>query len=84
MKKMFFTAIALVAFSGVSMANTKEVKSIKPVIKAKTIKKSAMLRTYCDQVWINGYTYALVALHYEAGSADAWAYADARATALGC
>lgn len=83
MKKMFFTAIALVAFSGASMANTKEVKSIKPVVKAKTT-KVVVLRTYCDQVWINGYTYALVVLNYEAGSADAWAYADARATALGC
>ena len=82
MKKVIFTAIAMIAFSGASMANTKDIKSINPV--KKNTAEVLYVRTYCDQLWINGYEYALAVLHYGAGSSDAWAYADARATALGC
>ncbi len=53
MKKLFFTALAVVAFSGMSMANTKE---IKPTVKNERTKKkpddtyclAAKFKCYCD------------------------------------
>ena len=63
MKKLVFTAIAMVAFCGVSMANTIEVKV--EVVPAKetipvretatTTKKEDLLRTPCDALWITAW-----------------------------
>ena len=60
MKKLVFTAIAMVAFSGASIANTIEAKE--EVVPAKkttsvretttTTKKEDLLRSQCDAIWI--------------------------------
>lgn len=50
MKKMFFTAIALVAFSGASMATTKEVKKDK-----KEAKKTTTVETPCQEMMLDCY-----------------------------
>lgn len=55
MKKMFFTAIAVVAFSGASMANTKEIKRDKK--EAKKITKIAE-STPCQEMMLD--TYELI------------------------
>jgi len=82
MKKMFFTAIALIAFVGASNAKTGEVKKVNPALKKTLILKE---RTYCDQLWISYYVYYIEHLHPgSAGSEAAWHYADAWATDKGC
>ena len=54
MKKMFFTAIALVAFTGISMANTKETKKSVTPIKAKTT-KMVVVGTPCQEMMLDAY-----------------------------
>ena len=51
---MLFTAIALVAFAGTSMGNTKETgKRINPVKKTKKQSKEVIYpQDYCDRVWV--------------------------------
>ncbi|WP_394757914.1 hypothetical protein [Flavobacterium sp.] len=71
MKKLVFTAIAMIAFSGASMANTKEVKK-------------TLIRTPCDTLWIHYYQFALDELGAVSGSQGAWDFADAMAEANGC
>jgi bacteriorhodopsin len=83
MKKMFMTAVALVAFSAASMANTKEVKTpVKPVKKAKT--EATVFKTKCDYIWIAYYTIFINTHEGSDGSGAAWGYADANASAAGC
>lgn len=66
MKKMFFTAIALLAFTAVSMANTKEVKTAKSV-KSKITK--VVIKKETPQCY-----YGWIAVYQAAGieAADAW------------
>lgn len=53
MKKLLFTAIAVIAFSGVSMAETKEVKFNK--IEISVVKKKEKEATPCQNAAINTY-----------------------------
>ena len=58
MKKMFFTAIALIAFTGASMASTEEVKEAAVVVeKTKTTEPQTeeVLRSRCDAIWWKAY-----------------------------
>ena len=48
MKKLFFTAIALVAFSGVSMASTDEIKKSVDNTKCDNQKKEVIITKNCD------------------------------------
>ena len=83
MKKMFMTAVALVAFSAASMANTKEVKvAVEPVKEVKT--ESEFKREPCDYVWIAYYTIYINTHSGSAGSGAAYGYADTNAGAQGC
>lgn len=52
MKKMFFTAIALIAFSGASMASTKEVKKEKKETKKIT---KVVVGTECQNKAVTKY-----------------------------
>ena len=56
MKKLVFTALAVVAFSGVAMANTEEVK--KEVIEIKE-NKEILEATPCEDRMIDLYEYAI-------------------------
>lgn len=81
MKKMFFTAIALVAFSGASMANTKEVKEIEVATEKVIItqpKIEEVLRSRCDAIWLTAYLS-----HSSEGYATAVWYADLATDAAG-
>lgn len=57
MKKFFFTAIAMVAFTGVSMANTIEESKIEDALKSKVIEKPVTLA--CEGIWASTRIYAL-------------------------
>ena len=60
MKKLFFTAIAMLAFSAVSMANTIEIKEVEVTVE-KTIITTTVeddKRTPCDAGWIQAYENA--------------------------
>ena len=48
MKKVLFTALAVVLFSGVSMANTKEIKVEKKLVKVELKKKKKSDYPCCD------------------------------------
>ena len=52
MKKLFFTAIVMVAFSAVSMANTIEVKKTKVLVNKKSVAFKAMT---CLDAWMPEY-----------------------------
>ena len=56
MKKMIFTAIALVAFSATSMANTIEIKEVEiPVEEVKEV----LLKQTCKDRMMNHYEYTM-------------------------
>ena len=81
MKKMFFTAIALVAFIGTSMANTKEVKETTVVVeKTNTTEPQTeeLLRSRCDAIWLKAYLD-----HKGEGYETAVFYADLATDAAG-
>ena len=80
MKKMFFTAIALVAFSATSMAGTVEVKEVVIPVEEEVVIK----RTLCDNFWIAAYElyYSTHPGSREDGSAIN--YADSISTVVGC
>ena len=82
MKKLVFTAIAMIAFSGASMANAIEVKEdVVPADKTTTIvKKEDLLRTKCDAIWIIAWQNNGGASNYD----YAVFQADLAATAAGC
>ena len=82
MKKMFFTAIALVAFSATSMANTVEVKEVVIPVEEEVV--VVVKRTACDSFWIASYELYLSQHPGSAGSPEAWGYADAISTVVGC
>ena len=84
MKKMFFTAVALVAFCFTSMANTIEVKEV--VIPVEEKEEVVVKKTPCDYVWIAYYTIYINTGNGDhiAGSQEAWNYADTNAAAQGC
>ena len=71
MKKLVFTAIAMIAFSGASIANTKGVKKV-------------LIKTPCDTLWIHWYQYALDELGAASGSTGAWDFADTMSAEMGC
>lgn len=50
MKKLFFTAIALIAFSGVSMANTISEEEVKTNEQAKTNEQVIRTNSLCEYV----------------------------------
>ena len=55
---MFFTAIALIAFTGASKANTEEVKEAAvDVKKTKTTEPQTeeVLRSRCDAIWLKAF-----------------------------
>jgi len=55
---MFFTAIALIAFTGASIASTEEVKEAAvDVEKTKTTEPQTeeVLRSRCDAIWLKAY-----------------------------
>lgn len=79
MKKMFFTAIALVAFSSVSMANT---IADEEVVRENEIKKVILKQIPCDTAWIIAFHYAMQA-HFSEGQAIQIAFA-AYDRCLGC
>ena len=56
MKKLFFTAIVMVAFSAVSMANTIEIKEIE-VIAEKTL--IDIEKASCTDIAISAYEFAM-------------------------
>ena len=56
MKKMFFTAIALVAFSATSMANTVEVKEVVTPIEEN---EEVMVKKSCVETMIEIYEYIM-------------------------
>ena len=74
MKKMFFTAIAVVAFMGSSMANTKEVTHAKT-----RTAKVVLFRSRCDAIWLLSFLN-----HGGSGNYDSavW-YADLETAAAG-
>lgn len=80
MEKVIFTAIAMIAFSGASMANTKEEKTRVVTLKATKVVKKVLKRTPCDALWIQAWQNAggAAAGDYSIG------YADGYATAHGC
>lgn len=66
MKKLVFTAIAVIAFSGIGMANTKEVKLVSSVTEEKELSP-------CAKVYLDTYQeFVDLELEGEAG-AEAWA-----------
>lgn len=70
MKKMFFTAIALVAFSGASMANTiEEKKTIEPTKKeevaTKNVETKTILLDVCNRLW-----YSQVSFYQQNGATE--------------
>ena len=86
MKKLVFTAIAMVAFCGASMANTiteeKETADTKKTTPALVVK--ILIRTQCDTLWIHWYEYALDELCAASGSQGAWDFADTLSAEMGC
>ena len=54
---MFFTAIALIAFTGASMSNTEEVKEAVVVEKTHTTEPQTeeVLRSRCDAIWLKAF-----------------------------
>ena len=63
MKKMFFTAIALVAFSATSMANTIEVKEV--VIPVEEKKEVVILKaTPCQEAAMDAYEISMAYFCY--------------------
>lgn len=57
-KKIFFTAIALIVFTGASMANTEEVKEADVVVEktnATEPQTEEVLRSRCDAIWLKAY-----------------------------
>ena len=74
MKKMFFTAIALLAFSATSMANTIEIKEIViPAAEGKELnseskKEIKVIKTDCNLVRFKAYNSA---------RSDGWSHQDA-------
>ena len=65
---MVFTAIAVVAFTGVSMANTKEVKPVAK--KIKTTKIVVKKATPCQELMMDTYTFIMDNIR---GGGDDWA-----------
>jgi len=58
MKKMFFTAIVLIAFTGTGMASTEEVKEATVVVeKTNTTEPQTeeVLRSRCDAIWLKAF-----------------------------
>jgi hypothetical protein len=85
MKKLLFCAIAIVAISSVSMANTVEVKEVKTEAKVEVKPNDALVKTTpCDTFWKA--TYSLYVSNHagSGGSVEAYAYADAFAELAGC
>ncbi len=82
MKKMFFTAIALIAFTGTSMASTEEVKEAAVVVVEKTNttepQTEEVLRSRCDAIWLKAYLD-----HKSEGYETAVFYADLATDAAG-
>ena len=82
MKKMFFTAIALIAFTGASIASTEEVKEA-TVVAQKTNAtepqtEEEVLRSRCDAIWLTAYLE-----HKSEGYETAVFYADLATDAAG-
>ena len=78
---MFFTAIALIAFTRASRANTEEVKEGAVVIeKTNTTEPQTeeVLRSRCDAIWLKAYL-----AHKTEGFATAVFYADLATDAAG-
>ena len=67
MKKLVFTALAVVAFSGVTFAGTKEVKE--EVLLIKELEKKPEDFNVCEQMAIDSYEYTLE--YYEVTNAGA-------------
>ena len=80
MKKVIFTAIAMIAFSGASMANTKEEKTRVVTLKATKVVKKVLKRTPCGALCIQAWQNAAGA----AAGGYSIGYADGYGTALGC
>lgn len=82
MKKMFFTVIALVAFSATSMANTVEVKEVVIPVDEKeetNIEIEDVLRSRCDAIWLLAFLDHGGGKNYE----EAVFYADLATDAAG-
>ncbi|AIG29250.1 hypothetical protein IA01_01655 [Flavobacterium psychrophilum] len=84
MKKLVFTAIAMIAFSGVSMANTTEAKeevvSVKQAVSVEEITTAVEddgIRSPCDAGWIQAYENA-------GGGKRGWDAGDAWASSHNC
>ncbi|SHL43921.1 hypothetical protein [Flavobacterium saccharophilum] len=78
MKKLFFSAIALVAFSVVSTAKNVEEKKAETKEFKETVRiEDDNQRTPCDAGWIQAYENA-------GGGAAGWAAGDAWASAHNC
>jgi hypothetical protein len=85
MKKMIFTAAAVLAFSGIALANTKEdKKDTKEVKKTAVVKEEDKERTPCDAGWIQAYELAVQYGGFEAGSNGAYWVADSWAKNHNC
>jgi hypothetical protein len=85
MKKMIFSAIAFVAISSVSMANTVEVKEVKAETKAVVNADDSLVQTTpCDTFWKSAYSLYVSNHSGSAGSDAAYGYADALSTVVGC
>lgn len=85
MKKLLFSAIALVAFSATTMANTIELSEAKEVvIPATTTDDEAVKRTTCDIIWVYYYNQAVYSHNLGNGSDASWDYADEKAALNGC
>jgi hypothetical protein len=85
MKKMIFSAIAIVAISSVSMANTVEVKEVKTETREVVKADDSLLQTTpCDTFWKAAYSLYISNNAGSAGSDAAYGYADALSTVVGC
>jgi hypothetical protein len=86
MKKMFLSAIVMLAFSAASMANTVEVTEVKEEVVATvlTTDEDVVKRTVCDTIWIYYYEQAIGEGGMCAGSMGAWDYADNLSAMNGC
>ena len=81
MKKMFFTAIVLIAFTGTSMASTEEVKEATVVVEQTNTTEpqtEEVLRSRCDAIWLKAYLD-----HKGEGYETAVFYADLATDAAG-
>ena len=79
-KKIFFTAIALIVFTGASMANTEEFKEEAIVEKTNATEPQTeeVLRSRCDAIWLKAYLE-----HKGEGYESAVFYADLATDAAG-